>query len=79
MADADPGLDLAKAFDRVFAHGDGAAVLEHLMRLFRAQTIYTPGGLEGQRETDRRAAQKEVVDYILRLMARAQGGDPNDV
>ena len=70
--------DLAKAVNRVFSHGDGTAVLDYLDARFRAQRIYQAGGRQAQRETERRAAQKEVIDHIYDLMRRAQQGDPNE-
>lgn len=75
---SDPAEEVARAFNRVFNNGDGPMVLEVLDLRFRAQRVYVPGGIEGQRETDRRAAQKEVVDYIYAQMHRAQRGDPNE-
>lgn len=74
----DPGEEIARAFDRVFSTGDGPAVLDHLELKYRAQRIYHAGGIDGQRETDRRAAQKEVIDYVLSLIHRAQRGDRNE-
>lgn len=74
---ADAAMAVAAAFNRVFTNGDGVMVLEILDSRFRAQRIYQSGGLDGQRETDRRAAQKEVVDFIYAQIARAQRGDPN--
>lgn len=44
----------------------GANVLEDLVARFHDRPIYVPGGIEAQRETEKRAAQKEVVGFILR-------------
>jgi hypothetical protein len=52
----------------------GARVLEHLQAMFFDRPGYRPGGLEGQRETDRRAAHREVVDFIHRQIAAARAG-----
>ena len=72
-------LELALSVNRVFnGTTEGQAVLEALDLKFRAQRIYTPGGLEGQRETDRRAAQKEVIDWIYAQLLRSQRGDVNE-
>lgn len=72
-------LERARMFDRVFAGTtEGQAVLDVLDAKFRAQRIYQAGGLDGQRETDRRAAQKEVIDFIYDLLRRAQQGDRNE-
>lgn len=74
----DEELDsVAHMFNRFFTSGDGPAVLDVLDAKYRVQQIYKPGGIEGQRETDRRAAQKEVVDFIYFMLSRAQRGDPN--
>lgn len=60
---------LKNAFNRVFNTGDGQQVLEHLTAKFHDVRIYHPGGLEAQRETERRAARKEVMEYIFLMMA----------
>lgn len=74
--EVDPALERARMFNRVFdGTTEGAAVLEILDARFRAQRIYTAGGIDAQRETDRRAAQKEVIDYIYDLLRRAQLGE----
>ena len=70
--------ELAALVNRVFANGDGMTVLDYLDARFRVQRIYQAGGMEAQRETERRAAQKEVIDHIFDLMRRAQQGDPNE-
>ena len=44
----------------------GQNVLEDLVARFHDRPIYVPGGIEAQRETEKRAAQKEVVGFILR-------------
>lgn len=44
----------------------GANVLEDLVARFHDRPIYVPGGIEAQRETEKRAAQKEVIGFILR-------------
>ena len=58
-----------------FKHGQ--KVLEDLSARFHDRRVYTPGGVEGQRETERRAAQKEVIEYILRMMV--EKGDTENV
>jgi len=57
-------------YARVFGQGDGALVLEDLVARFFDRPIYVPGGIEAQRETDRRAARREVVAHILRQMGQ---------
>lgn len=51
----------------------GQKVLEDLVARFHDRSIYVSGALEGQRETERRAAQKDVVTYILRRMGQIRG------
>ena len=48
----------------------GQAVLEDLVGRFHDCAVYAPGGLEGARETERRAARKEVIEYILRRLTQ---------
>jgi len=58
----------------------GQAVLEDLVGRFHDGPVYVPGGPEGARETERRAARKEVIEYILRRLAqldREHEGDGN--
>lgn len=50
----------------------GAKVLEDLLARFHDRPVYVPGGLEGQRETERRAAQKDVVGFILRKLGQIE-------
>ena len=66
--------ELARFYAEVFTIGNGPIVLDHLDAMFRARQTYVPGGIDAQRETERRAAQKEVVDYILSMIAQAQEG-----
>lgn len=62
---------VAAVYQRVFESSEGAQVLEHLAAKFHDRPTYRAGGLEGQRETERRAAQKEVVEYLLRQLGQA--------
>lgn len=48
----------------------GQKVLEDLVARFHDRAIWMPGGAEGARETERRAAQKEVVGFILRKIGQ---------
>ena len=53
-------------YARVFeGHHEGALILEDLTRRFFDVNVYVTGGIEAQRETERRAARREVVHYIL--------------
>jgi len=68
----------AAAYHRVFVgHHEGAKVLEDLTARFFDVEIYVPGGPEGQRETDRRAARREVIRYILTKIGQVSLNDPN--
>lgn len=55
----------------------GQAVLEDLCAKFHDRQIHMAGGIEAQRETEKRAAQKEVVGFILRQIGKQIGGDGN--
>lgn len=58
-----PPEDYAATFE---GFKPGQNVLEDLVARFHDRPIYVPGGIEAQRETEKRAAQKEVVGFILR-------------
>lgn len=61
----------AEMYHRVFVgHKEGATVLEDLVARFHDRQVYVAGGLEGQRETEKRAAQKEVIGFILRRIGQ---------
>jgi hypothetical protein len=58
---ADPAM-----YHRVFVENpEGALVLEDLLSRYHDRRIWAPGGVEGGRETERRAAQMEVLRFIL--------------
>jgi len=61
-------------FDVFVRDASGVRVLEHLQAIFFDRPGYKAGGLEGQRETDRRAAHREVIDFIHRQIALARSG-----
>ena len=52
----------------------GANVLEDLVARFHDRHVYKAGGIEAQRETERRAAQKEVIEFILARIGQQIGG-----
>jgi hypothetical protein len=52
----------------------GVNVLEHLVAKYYDSPIYIPGGADAQRETERRAAHREVVQHILQMMDKSQRG-----
>jgi hypothetical protein len=67
----------ADAYHRVFVgHHEGAKVLEDLTARFFDVEVYVPGP-DGERETSRRAAQREVVRYILTKIGQVNVVDPN--
>jgi len=66
MSEATPDM-----YSRVFVgHHEGATVLEDLVSRFHDRPIHVSGGIEAQRETEKRAAQKEVVGFILRRIGQ---------
>ena len=70
--------ELAKLYSRVFVgHSEGAQVLQDLVGRFHDRTIHVAGGVEGQRETEKRAAQKEVISFILRKIGQVATEDGN--
>jgi hypothetical protein len=71
-----PGATLADYQATFVGFKPGQKVLEDLLGRFHDRPVYVPGGLEGQRETEKRAAQKEVVGYILRKLGQIEE-DPN--
>lgn len=69
----------AEIYHRVFVgHKEGAAVLEDLCGRFHDRQIHVPGGIEGQRETEKRAAQKEVIGFILRRIGSINSKEENE-
>jgi len=54
----------------------GQNVLADLLARFHDRRIHVSGGLEAQRETEKRAAQKEVISFILQRLGQI-GGDEN--
>lgn len=78
MAEADGERIDGGAYHRVFVgHHEGAKVLEDLTARFFDVEVYVAGGLDAQRETDRRAARREVVRYILMRTGQVNVPDPN--
>jgi hypothetical protein len=58
-------------YARVFeGHAEGALILEDLVARFYDVNVFRPGGVEGARETDRRAARREVVHFILHMIGQ---------
>ncbi len=55
----------------------GAAILEHLTRMF-ASKVYVHGGHEADRETCYRAGKRDVIEFIVTQCNRAHGVDSNE-
>jgi hypothetical protein len=56
----------AATYERVFVtNPDGSLVLEDLCARFHDRPIFVRGGVEAQRETERRAAEQGVIRFIL--------------
>lgn len=67
-----PEIADRSAYHRVFVgHKEGAKVLEDLVARFHDRPIHVAGGLEAQRETEKRAAEKGVIGFILRRIGQA--------
>jgi hypothetical protein len=63
----------AAMFARVFEnHHEGRLLLEELTRRF-ARPPVLEGGIDGIRKSDFRAGQREVVEFIVRQINRANG------
>ena len=74
-----PEIADRSAYHRVFVgHKEGAKVLEDLVARFHDRSIYVAGGLDAQRETDKRAAQKEVIGFILRRIGQVHQTEDNE-
>lgn len=66
-------------YHRVFVgHGEGRIVLEDMVARFHDRPIHVSGGLEAQRETEKRAAQKEVIGFVLRRIGQISDKEENE-
>ncbi len=69
----------AAMYHRVFVgHGEGRIVLEDMVARFHDRPIHVAGGIEAQRETEKRAAQKEVIGFILRRIGQISDKEENE-
>lgn len=69
----------AEDYAATFVHfKPGQKVLEDLCAKFHDREIHVAGGIEGQRETEKRAAQKNVLSFILRKAGQQIGGNDKD-
>lgn len=57
-------------------HKVGAAILEHLTRVFARPAVVT-GGIDAVLETYQRDGQRRVLEYIVSQINRARGVDVN--
>jgi hypothetical protein len=74
----DAAGELAKKYSRVFVgFHEGTEVLQDLVARFHDRSIHVAGGIEAQRETEKRAAQKEVIGFILRKIGQVSQEDSN--
>ena len=66
-------------YARVFeGHAEGALVLQDLVARFYDVNVFVRGGPEGARETDRRAARREVVHFILHMIGQVKEPPPQE-
>lgn len=69
----------AEAYARVFEqHHEGVLILEDLVHRFYDVNVFVPGGVDAQRETERRAARREVVHFILTRIGQVGKADTNE-
>ncbi|AQG98581.1 hypothetical protein A9R05_06840 [Burkholderia sp. KK1] len=59
----------------LFESPAGQLILEDLTQRFCGR-VYVPGGQDGERETCFRSGRREVVEFILRQINRANGVEP---
>lgn len=70
-----PATADAGTYERVFVNNpDGKLVLEDLLARFHDRRMWAAGGEEGRRETERRAAQAEVLRFILGRLGQLPAG-----
>lgn len=62
--------ELAALYQRVLTSPEGEKLMLDLTARFYDRPTYVAGGPEGARETERRAAQAEVIAFILRQLGQ---------
>jgi hypothetical protein len=66
-------------YGRVFeGHAEGALILQDLVARFYDVNVFVRGGPDGARETDRRAARREVVHFILNMIGQVKEPPADD-
>lgn len=68
-----------QTYQRVFGNPQGELVLLDLQARFLDRRMYVPGGQEGARETEARAAQADVVRYILTRLGQTTNNEPEAI
>jgi len=59
-------------------HKVGAAILEQMVARFARDTVITEGGIDAVLKTYQKSGQRQVLDFILMQVSRANGApDPN--
>lgn len=71
------GLD-PSYYARVFGSPEGELVLDELVRLFGHRRPNTDGGIDAVLKTYVQSGSAQVPDFILRRIAVANNGVPND-
>lgn len=74
-------MNKGELYRRVFdTSQDGKDVLIDLMARFHDCPLFVAGGIEGERETARRVARREVVSFILNKIGQVpdDGQHPDD-
>lgn len=70
--------EIAESYRQAFeVNAEGRRVFEHLSKLF-AKPPDLSGGADALLVTYGRACQREVLDHILRMVARANGEQATD-
>lgn len=69
---SDDAKALAALYQRVLTTPEGEKMLLDLTARFYDRPVYVQGGADAARETERRAAQNEVVAFMLRQLGQVQ-------
>lgn len=73
---AEPNTVHPQDYSLIFESPAGQLVLDDLVSRFCGR-VYVPGGQEGERETCFRSGRREVVEFIIRQINRANGAEPS--
>lgn len=72
-----PDLLEPKVYARVFESGEGALILEELVRVFNKPAVLS-GGIDAVLQTYDRNGARKVLDFILQKINRANGVPDDD-